>query len=178
MYIVIYSNMQVRNPTEFREKICARLHTVIGGDNDKIAINIEKGVLNYTIREATFHSIVKKWENQEFVHIYCDRLRSIYMNLKNENFCQQIRSGELGPEQVAFMTHQEINHDRWKEQIDRKIKREESKLHSNVAASTDMFTCRKCKSKRCTYYELQTRSADEPATVFITCLDCGKHWKM
>jgi len=47
----------------------------------------------------------------------------------------------------------------------------------NIQASTDMFTCKKCKSKRTTYYEAQIRSADEPATIFITCIDCGKHWK-
>lgn len=27
------------------------------------------------------------------------------------------------------------------------------------------------------YYEKQTRSADEPMTVFGTCLDCGKKWR-
>ena len=57
------------------------------------------------------------------------------------------------------------------------MKRDVSKFNTNTQASTDMFTCRKCKSKRCTYYELQTRSADEPATIFVTCLDCGKNWK-
>jgi DNA-directed RNA polymerase subunit M/transcription elongation factor TFIIS len=75
------------------------------------------------------------------------------------------------------MTHQELNPEHWKEYIERKIKRDSSKYTTNIEASTDMFTCKKCKSKKCTYYELQTRSADEPTTVFITCLDCGKHWK-
>jgi transcription elongation factor S-II len=28
-----------------------------------------------------------------------------------------------------------------------------------------------------TYYEMQTRSADEPMTVFVSCLNCGKNWK-
>ena len=28
-----------------------------------------------------------------------------------------------------------------------------------------------------TYYQLQTRSVDEPMTTFITCLNCGFKWK-
>ena len=40
-----------------------------------------------------------------------------------------------------------------------------------------LFTCGKCKSKRTTYYQLQTRSADEPMTTFVTCKDCSKRWK-
>ena len=71
-----------------------------------------------------------------------------------------------------------MNQVRWKEFIEQKIKRDANKYNTNtLQASTDMFTCRKCKSNRCTYYELQTPSADEPATIFVTCLDCGKNWK-
>ena len=40
-----------------------------------------------------------------------------------------------------------------------------------------IFRCRRCKSYKTTYYEMQTRSADEPMTVFITCHNCGSRWK-
>lgn len=32
-------------------------------------------------------------------------------------------------------------------------------------AETDAFQCGKCKQRRCMYYQMQTRSADEPMTV-------------
>lgn len=40
------------------------------------------------------------------------------------------------------------------------------------------FTCRDktCGSKKCYFYQLQTRSADEPMTCFITCVKCGKRY--
>ena len=66
---------------------------------------------------------------------------------------------------------------KWKVMMEKQSKRVESLFTNQIEASTDMFKCKKCKSKRCTYYELQTRSADEPATIFVTCLDCGKNWK-
>ena len=40
-----------------------------------------------------------------------------------------------------------------------------------------IFKCGKCKSKKTTYFQLQTRSADEPMTTFVTCKDCGNNWK-
>jgi len=146
-------------------------------DLDKMATNIEISVYNYAIQEAKFRKIVRKWENHSFIQLYIDRLRSVYVNLKNPELIQGVLTGEITPQNIGFMTHQEFNPAHWKEAIERKIKRNESKYNTKMEASTDMFTCSKCKSKRCTYYELQTRSADEPATVFITCLDCGKHWK-
>jgi transcription elongation factor S-II len=39
------------------------------------------------------------------------------------------------------------------------------------------FRCSKCGSEKTTHYQMQTRSADEPMTVFICCLKCGKRWK-
>jgi transcription elongation factor S-II len=168
-------NRKIANPDSFRENIRKKFTTIL--QDDTMSINLEKGVYNYTIKEANIRKIVKKWENPAFAQLYLDRLRSIYINLKNEDLLTQIRQNEITPQSIAFMTHQELNPSHWRIFIDRKIKRDASKYTSNIEASTDMFTCKKCKSKRCTYYELQTRSADEPATIFVTCLDCGKHWK-
>jgi transcription elongation factor S-II len=149
--------------------------TIIGDDN--LSVNLEKGVFNYAIKEANSKKIIKKWENPYFVQLYLDRLRSLYLNLKNEELLSQLKNKEITPQSLAFMTHQEMNPEHWRVLIDKKIKRDANKYTTNIKASTDMFTCKKCKSKRCTYYELQTRSADEPATIFVTCLDCGKNWK-
>lgn len=48
----------------------------------------------------------------------------------------------------------------------------------SAQAETDMFMCGKCKGRRCTYFQMQTRSADEPMTTFVTCVSCGNHWKV
>jgi transcription elongation factor S-II len=167
--------LKITNPDSFRKNISNRFNDVI--PDEKACINLEKGIFNYTIKEANSRKIIKKWENPYFSQIYVDRIRSIYINLKNPELLALINNGEITPQSLAFMTHQEMNHEHWRVMIERKIKRDASKFVTNVQASTDMFTCRKCKSKRSSYYELQTRSADEPATIFITCLDCGKQSK-
>ena len=169
------SLFNIQSPDLFRENIRKKLKVVLEEDN--LAINLEKGIYNYSIKEANSKKIVKKWENPHFSQLYLDRLRSIYNNIKNKDLLEQIKSGEITPQTLAFMTHQEMNPQQWHSLIEKKMKRDASKFNTNIQASTDMFTCKKCRSKRCTYYELQTRSADEPATIFVTCLDCGKHWK-
>ena len=168
---------KITNSQVFRENIQTKISGILDVPDDSVSINLEKGVFNYALKEATRKKIVKKWENPQFTSIYIDRLRSIYMNLKNDVFLKQIQSGEIDSKNVAFMTHQEFNPEKWRVLIEKKMKRDASKYDDNIQASTDMYTCRKCKSKRCTYYEMQTRSADEPATIFVTCLDCGKHWR-
>ena len=165
----------INNSVEFRENITNRLNNII--QDETLCVNIEKGVFNYSIKEASSKKIIKKWENPLFVQIYIDRLRTIYLNLKNPTLLTQLTNKEILPQQFAYMTHQEMDSSHWKELLEQKMKRDANKFTTNIQASTDMFTCKKCKSKRCTYYELQTRSADEPATIFVTCLDCGKNWK-
>ena len=167
--------MNISNPEVFRKNICDKLMPIL--EDEVMVINLEKGVFNFAIKEANSRKIVKKWDNPLFVQLYIDRLRSVYINLKNETLLGQIKSKEVLSQNIASMTHQEFNPEHWKEYIDRKIKRDSSKYTTNIEASTDMFTCKRCKSKRCTYYELQTRSADEPSTIFVSCLDCGKQFK-
>ena len=65
----------------------------------------------------------------------------------------------------------------WKETLELKSKKDKLKYELKPEAMTDAFKCRKCGSRSTSYYEVQTRSADEPMTQFITCLDCNNHWK-
>jgi len=37
--------------------------------------------------------------------------------------------------------------------------------------------CNRCGSHRIATYQLQTRGADEPMTIFYTCADCKKRWR-
>jgi transcription elongation factor S-II len=76
------------------------------------------------------------------------------------------------------MTHLEINPSQWKELLDLKLKNDINKYrNTTIHASTDMYQCKKCKSKKCYYYELQIRGGDEASTIFVECSQCGKHWK-
>ena len=68
--------------------------------------------------------------------------------------------------------------EKWKTMLQVKSEKDKGKFETNIEASTDTFTCRKCKGNKTTYYQLQIRSADEPATTFINCIDCGNKWKI
>jgi len=169
-------NVSIKHPSDFRKNIVDKLNLFLG--SHEFSVNMEKAIYNFSIKEGKSRKIIKKWDNKYFVNIYMSKLWTIFCNLKNEEIINQIKSGEILPQQLPFMSHQEMNPKQWKALIDKKIKMDESKFNQKMEASTDMFTCRKCKSKKCTYYEMQTRSADEPSTIFVTCLDCGKNWKM
>jgi len=172
---------RIANPTEFRTNVrnvlAKRLDLNLEVETDLMtATNLERGIFNFAIKESNQRKIVKKWENPAFVFIYADRMKVLFFNL--ECIGRSLRAGDVTVEQLATMSHQELRPDRWAELINRKQIRDASKYNRNVGSSTDMFTCKKCQSKNCTYCEVQTRSADEPATIFVSCLDCGKNWKM
>lgn len=166
----------IEYPDEFRNQIRKKIAPLIE-NQESAASNIEKGVYNWAIQAATKQNIVKKWTNPFFVTLYIDRLRSVYINLKKSEVANLVIKEEIKSQDFAFMTHQDICPEKWKQLIDDKKIRDKKKYEPNIEASTDNFTCNKCKSKKCTYYQLQTRSADEPMTTFVTCLECGKRWK-
>jgi len=45
-----------------------------------------------------------------------------------------------------------------------------------MANVSDAFKCYKCKQRKCSYYQIQIRSSDEPMTTKVTCLNCGNRW--
>lgn len=166
---------QIENSEEFRKNMTNKLNILIEDGN--ITTNLEKGIYNYSLEFANQRNIVKKWDNQYFVQIYLDRFKTIYINLKNPDLMQKLKNKEFKAHELAFMTHQNMVPEKWESLIEEKRIRDKNKFQPVLEASSDDFTCRKCKSKKCSYYQLQTRSADEPMTTFVSCLDCGNRWK-
>ena len=166
---------RIENPEKFRENVRTKLNVIL--KNEKNSLNMEKGIFNYVLKEANSRKVIKKWDNPYFVQLYINHLRSIYTNVSNQEILENIQSGELKPHNVAFMTHQEMCPNKWSTLIDEKSKRDKNKFEVNIEAGTDTFTCRKCRGNKCTYYQLQLRSADEPMTTFVNCLICGNRWK-
>ena len=171
----------IDNPEHFRENLKNKFKDFI--EKDDVSINLEKGIFNYSIREAKKKKIVRKWTNKNFIQIYTNRFRSVYSNIHpkskicNKILLKKLKNRKLSPKKLAFMSHQEMSPRKWKKLIEAKIKRDKNLTEVDMSAATDEFKCYKCQKRLCTYYQLQTRSADEPMTTFITCLNCGNRWK-
>ena len=164
-----------KESSEFRNNMRSMLRKM--KFDEKTAINLEKGIFNSTCRVSKQKNIVRKWENEHFLRIYTDKFRSIWKNLANEEFYNAIITKKIKARNVGFMTHQEINPEIWKSLIESKLKRDKNLTTEDMSMATSEFTCYKCHKKKCTYYQLQTRSADEPMTTFVSCLMCGARWK-
>ena len=162
--------------------VLSELYANIGITDSQFA-KIEQSVLNYTIKTANSRKMAKKWENPAIRKIYVNKMRSLYSNIYgdgyigNKGLIEKIREGTLSLDNIANMSFQELFPEHWKQMMDEKYKRDKLLYEEKAEAMTDQFKCGRCKSRKCTYYELQTRSADEAMTTFITCLNCGNRWK-
>ena len=165
----------IENPEQFRHNILGKLNNMI--DNTKICENLEKGIYNYTLDICEQRNLIKKWSNDYFIIIYIQKVKTILYNLENKDLFNKLVNKDIKAHELAFMTHQEMRPDLWDELIELKKIKDENKFSPKIEASTDDFKCGKCKSKKCTFYQLQTRSADEPMTTYVTCIDCGNRWK-
>ena len=148
-----------------------------------IAIDIEKGVYNKTINLTKQKNIPRKWDNKIFLDLYKAAAISVYSNLnsksyiKNDRLFKRLVDGEFSGYELATMKHQQSFPEIWKSLIDEKSKRDRYLYEINKEMATDQYQCGRCHKRLCTYFQLQTRSADEPMTTFVTCLNCGKRWK-
>ncbi|CAN1142010.1 Transcription elongation factor TFIIS [Linum perenne] len=110
------------------------------------------------------------------------KYRSIIFNLKdpkNPDFRRKVLLGQVKPEMVITMTPEDMASDERKQEIEQ-IKQKalfESERGGPAKATTDQFKCGRCGERKCTYYQMQTRSADEPMTTYVTCVNCDNHWK-
>lgn len=136
--------------------------------NDIKTNNIEKSIYNWCIINCNELSMDATWDNHVFVHMYVQKAIDVLEHIKIHGMEYDINNKLLATKDVATFNYKNYNKIRWTPII------HETKMNNNDG----IFQCKKCKSKKTTYYSLQTRSADEPMTNFITCLNCNNRWKM
>ena len=143
----------------------AKLSEHISSNLSDYMVEVPKPFKNATV--ISENDMRANWKNPEFKRLYANRMRSLIYAIRNNDkskFLDRIKSGELKPntfdsKEIWDLWYQEPK----KEVVEKKPEEYED----------GMFKCGKCKSMKTTYVEKQTRSADEPMTLFITCRMCG-----
>ena len=182
-YLQVESTVKTTAERE-RAAVIRSLTTMFKGTlSSQQVLELEHAIYNGTIREAERLHVDKTWSYPPFVNLYRIHSRHIASNfhpesyVKNTELFARFRAGEVSLKDIGKMDTYELFHSRWKESFDQQQVREKRQLEGNKSMATDQFLCGRCHKRECTYYEMQTRSADEPMTIFITCLNCGKHWR-
>lgn len=165
---------------EYRNKTIDKFAEII--DNPQICESIESSIYKFSVEKASKENIMPDWQNKFFKRIYFNKCLTIYTNLKpnsyvhNTQLNQFIHEGSIDIDQIAYMKPSQLFPEHWKQLLEKKTANDEFLYLKKPGAITDQWKCGKCKEKKCTYYQLQIRSSDEPMTTFVTCVNCGNRW--
>jgi DNA-directed RNA polymerase subunit M/transcription elongation factor TFIIS len=139
-----------------------------------ISIQVEKGLFEFALNYIKTSLL----EQNDFYSIYMDKFNEIHDNLdmhnnniNNQTLLPSLLDGTISAQILPFLKMYQLHPIRWKHIIDKNNLRD---LTLYTVNSTDEFKCGRCGERKHTYYITQTRSADEPATVFYTCINCKK----
>ena len=118
-----------------------------------------------------------RWSDVRVRRLY---IRKAQMIIKNMNhIVDRLQRKEIDGLSVANMTHCDMNPEIWQPIIDRMKRREIcTMITDNKERYDGLLKCEQCSSMNTRYVTMQTRSADEPETVFANCVDCGTNWTM
>jgi transcription elongation factor S-II len=126
---------------------------------------------------------------------YLGKARSLCFNIKkNTGLTTQILLGQIAGDELVEMSTEQLASDEKRKEREEKVRKmmdtnrldwdtaNEHKINEMCGIrgellKASLFTCGRCKSIKTTSTQKQTRSADEPMTVFVLCLNCGKRWR-
>lgn len=130
------------------------------------ATKIIKSILDYSIEYSDVNEIPFLVED-----IFKTKFDEILELFNKSTFLKDsIKNKTIDPTNICNLQPEEIDPDTYNDIIKKK---ELIELKKKNNGTTDAYTCKKCKNNKCSVTERQTRAGDEPATVFITCVECG-----
>lgn len=152
---------EVSKYDDLRKKTVILIESKVG--SKEIAKGIEKGI----------ESIAKIGIDDLDLMLYTTHIVKVLENLKNQYVLKNLKNNNWKPEDLASMDKDAFEPEKWQ-------KIHEDRLPKNIEKEKRKSTtkCPKCKSWYTEYTTAQTRSADEPSTLFFLCTDCEHRWRM
>jgi len=173
-YDEIFEYMNNYLDSEIRKNNFNKLSKFISKKKSKV---LEESIFIFSILFTLSNLLLKEIS----INIYNDKMYELLSNLDstnkiyNKKLVSDIKSNKNEfVENIPYLLSHELNKEVW-DPVVKKLKLKEHKKY-NIAA-TDAYKCGKCGEKQCKVTQMQTRSADEPMTVFVTCLVCGHIFK-
>ena len=96
---------------EKRVNVVTLIHGFI--DDEEKSKEVEAEIYNQTIAEAKTRKVFTNLSNMYFKQLYVDRLRSLLINLSNNESFLKLLKETKDVKETINMTHQEINPSRW-----------------------------------------------------------------
>jgi DNA-directed RNA polymerase subunit M/transcription elongation factor TFIIS len=140
-----------------RDKTYNDLNKMVGPEISK---TIELSIYNFS-KDYAENSGTPEFVEQIYISKSDELLKIIGTNLKF--ILDSIKMKTIDPHTIAFMRNNDLNIKQYSD-----INRKEIEI-----VGSDVYECKKCKKRNSSIVEKQVRSGDEPATQFITCLECG-----
>ncbi len=173
-----------KNSDSEKDKFIKRFTFLLNeGINKNTIYELQEGIFEYVCKEAEKRHVICHWNNPLFNTMYNEKQRSIWGHLNkdspryNSRLLERYKDGEFTMKDLGNMTDYELQPENWIKLTNEQLEREQNILEGNKGNTTDIYKCGRCKKRECSYYMLQTRSADEPMTIFITCHNCGNRWR-
>ena len=145
--------------------------------NDILILSVEqkKKLSDAISKFGDYYITNNRLNNQWKEEIELDKYMDIRFNLLNNEILQQkVLNGEINISELPWFEPHKLDEKHWKSHIDKRNKNIETK---EKMATVNIFKCSKCKEMKCTTYQLQTASIDEPMTTYVNCKVCGHSWK-
>lgn len=138
--------------------------------NNSIGETIEKSIYDFSVDYTNVNETPYLLES-----IYDEKCNDIYNVLMEPEteLLKRIKEDPTKANNIGTLTPNELYPEKY-EKITKKKALEDYK--KNNQATSAVFQCKKCKKRRCMVTQRQTRSADEPATTFVSCMECGHEW--
>lgn len=165
-----------------RTKLKETLEVSEGGSAEDTAVAIE-------VAMARMFNMGYPGENKKE---YTAKFRQLSFNLKkNAPLREDLLQDAVSAEQLITMSADELATEEKRHEI-QKLRDDafqkarldwadanEDKINKQcgIENAKGLFTCGRCKSSKTSNTQKQTRSADEPMTVFVQCHNCGNRWK-
>lgn len=162
-----------------RDKVRSKFHTILRDETK--AKHLEICLYNWTWDACHRDRQPQFWTNPVFRYRYTTRAWGLMFNLqhpKNPDLGDRVRKGEVSIKTYANMSAEQMFPQLYAPIYERLASKELRRMAiSHSDAPDGAYTCNRCKSKKTQYTCLQTRSADEPMSIFVSCLQCGKRWR-